>query len=239
MQDRRTRPTSRNRGARFAIAVAAVAMLYAPTLATTAAAADAGAESQFVSAINGVRASRGLAGLSVDGTLTAKARSWAAQMAAGTCGGGICHSNLASGAPSDWQRLGENVGMGPSVSSIHGAFVGSSAHYANMVDAGFNRVGVGVAYSGGTMFVAEEFMQSAGGSVSVARAPRTSAPRIGATPRASAPSRTSVLALVLAAARRQQQTEAWLRASAARARFTHRALCRMREPECVRRTPGP
>jgi len=46
MQDRRTRPTGRSRGARLAIVAATVAMLCAPTLATTAAAADAGAESQ-------------------------------------------------------------------------------------------------------------------------------------------------------------------------------------------------
>ena len=76
----------------------------------------------------------GLPALSVNGTLVAKARSWAEHMAAV---GAISHSNLADGAPSEWRRLGENVGRGPSVDSIHDALVASPEHYQNLTDPGF------------------------------------------------------------------------------------------------------
>ena len=57
-----------------------------------------------------------------------------------------------------WRKLGENIGRGPSVASIHDALVHSAPHYANMVDGAFHWVGVGVAYGGGQMYVAEVFM---------------------------------------------------------------------------------
>ena len=127
-------------------------------LAAEPATADTvGDEGAFVQKLNGLRASRGLRPLAVDGTLTNVARNWSATMAgAGT----IWHNpNLSRQAPSNWTRLGENVGMGGSVDSLHNAFVSSPSHYQNMVNGHYTSVGVGVRRSAnGTMFVTVDFM---------------------------------------------------------------------------------
>jgi hypothetical protein len=118
-------------------------------------AADPGAEAAFVNGINGVRAGAHIGPLSVHPVLTAKAQAWAQHMAATGC---LCHSNLPDGVTVGWRKLGENIGRGPSVGSVHDALVHSAVHYANMVDGSFQWVGVGVAYGGGQLYVAEVFM---------------------------------------------------------------------------------
>jgi hypothetical protein len=137
---------------------------------------DPGAEGDFVARTNSLRASKGLPGLSVNGTLAAKARNWAEHMAAV---GAISHSNLADGAPSEWHRLGENVGRGPSVDAIHNALVNSPDHYANLTDPGFQSIGVGVVNANGTYYVAEVFMESASQPAPSAPAPRAATPTPG------------------------------------------------------------
>lgn len=127
--------------------------------AAPAHAADPGAESDFVIRINSLRASRGVAPLGVHSVLTAKAEAWAQHMADTGC---LCHSNLPDGVSVGWRKLGENIGRGGSVASLHDALVNSPLHYANMVDGSFNWVGVGVAYGGGSMWVAEVFMNGDG-----------------------------------------------------------------------------
>jgi len=115
-------------------------------------------EASFVSRINDLRTGLGLPPLAVNDNLVAKARGWAATMAGN---GSIWHSTLSDGVTAGWQRLGENVGMGGSVDVIEAAFVASPHHYENLVDPGFRSIGVGVSTNGGTLFVAEEFMQPA------------------------------------------------------------------------------
>jgi hypothetical protein len=56
--------------------------------------------------------------------------------------------------------LGENVGMGGDVASIQDAFMNSPHHLENIMDPGFNQVGVGVIVSGGTMYVTLDFLHS-------------------------------------------------------------------------------
>jgi uncharacterized protein YkwD len=117
-----------------------------------------GEEAAFVANINQLRASRGLPALEVHRELVAKAQAWAQTMAAG---GRIWHSTLSDGLTANWQKLGENVGMGSSVGALHDAFVASPGHYANLVDPAFRSVGVGVANVKGTLFVSEVFMTPA------------------------------------------------------------------------------
>jgi hypothetical protein len=138
-----------------AILIVALAGFVVVTSRDDAQAADPAAEAQFVSAINSTRASQGAGPLAVHSVLTAKAQAWAAHMAATNC---LCHSTLTDGVSVGWRKLGENVGRGPSVPSLHAAFINSPAHFANMVDKSFQWVGVGVAYGGGQMWVAEVFM---------------------------------------------------------------------------------
>ena len=123
--------------------------------APAAHAADPGAEADFANRVNALRASHGLAPVGLHSVLTAKAEGWAQHMADTGC---LCHSNLPDGVTVGWRKLGENIGRGPSVASIHDALVNSPLHYANMVDPSFHWIGVGVAYGGGLMYVAEVFM---------------------------------------------------------------------------------
>jgi uncharacterized protein YkwD len=115
----------------------------APTTTTTVAAAtgsfSAAAESEFISKINGLRASVGVAGLSANGDLNNYARWWAKQMADS---GNFSHSDIGS-LLNPWSVVGENIGYGPSVTTVFNALVNSSGHYKNMVDARFTSVGVG------------------------------------------------------------------------------------------------
>ena len=160
------------------ISLASLTGMTAPAHASTG-----GDETQFLADTNAVRSAHGLAPLSIDGSLTAVAHNWSAHMAAA---GDISHNpSLASQVTADWTKLGENVGMGPTVESIQTAFVNSPHHYANIVDPSFRYVGIGVVYGpGGTIFVTLDFMQLAGHSSGTASAPRT-------TPTTSAP-RTTV-----------------------------------------------
>jgi hypothetical protein len=89
--------------------------------------------------------------------------------------GRIWHSTLSDGITADWQKLGENVGMGGTVDALHSAFVASPHHYENLVDPDFTYVGVGVVVVNGTIYVSETFMklQSASATTPVASAPAT------------------------------------------------------------------
>lgn len=177
---------------RFRKAVTGVAVVmtvlgsWLVTAVPAGAAADPGAEADFVARTNALRASKGLPSLIVNGTLVAKARGWAEHMAAVNA---ISHSNLSDGAPSEWTRLGENVGRGPSVDSIHNALVASSEHYKNLTDPGFRYVGVGVVNANGTYYVSEVFMESASQPAPSTPAPAAAAPSSG---RRSAPSAPAV-----------------------------------------------
>ena len=148
-----------------------------PAVRAAAAVPDPGAaEAEFVALINQLRASRGLGALSVDGELTAQARSWAGTMAAQ---GRIFHAgDLSVGISSNWQKLGENVGVGGTVGPLFQAFVDSPSHLANLVDPGYTRVGVGVVVSGDRIFTTHRFMSVA----AAAPPPPPPAPAVTAPP---------------------------------------------------------
>jgi uncharacterized protein YkwD len=136
-------------------------------LAARASAPSNSAESSLVGGINNFRKSHGLPALAVHPTLVNKARDWAGHMATGGCGRGgggvpnICHSNLSNGITVSWALLGENVGMvspKTNVSAMEHGFESSPPHAENMLNGQIRYVGVGVAYVGNYMYVAEEFM---------------------------------------------------------------------------------
>lgn len=146
---------------RRSMRAAAVVVLLALCLTgwSTPAAADPVADEQaFVSHINGLRAANGLPALQVDVELTTIARRFAAEMAAA---GRIWHNPAFSASVTqNWRKVGENVGVGPTVDSLHQAFVDSPAHLENLVDGEFTRVGVGVVHGGdGRIYTAHQFMQ--------------------------------------------------------------------------------
>jgi hypothetical protein len=53
----------------------------------------------------------------------------------------------------NWQILGENVGVGGSVSSLHRAFMASPGHKANNLNRRYRNIGVGIVSSGGRLWV--------------------------------------------------------------------------------------
>ena len=120
-------------------------------------AADPGAEAQFVSRINSLRASKGLRQLKVDGELLGVARRWTDRMVSD---GQISHNpNLGSQVSGSWTKLGENVGVGNSVDGLMDAFIDSPAHYRNLVDPDWNYVAVGVSYGrDGRLYTTHNFM---------------------------------------------------------------------------------
>jgi hypothetical protein len=150
-----------------------VGLAAAPT-AASAQADPAAIEAKFVADINALRASKGLPALSVHPELVGVARDWAAQMAKADQ---ISHNpRLAQSVKSDWQKLGENVGVGMTEEKLHQAFVDSPAHYRNLVDPDFTYIGVGVVFGrDGAIFTAHEFMQLRSSSTS--SSPTTTAPK--------------------------------------------------------------
>lgn len=118
-------------------------------------------EAAFVDLINASRASNGRGALTADPAAAEVARSWSERMAVA---GQISHNpNLAAEVSAwvtnQWSRIGENVGVGYGVSSLHDAFMASSGHRANILG-DYNRVGVGVVReSSGRIWVTVVFIK--------------------------------------------------------------------------------
>jgi len=117
-----------------------LAITAATMVAAFATPALASAESQFVAKINASRAAAGKAPLEVYWDLTDDARAQSARMADK---GEIYHNPGLSGVTGVWQALGENVGVGPDVASLHEAFMNSPSHRGNILG-DYNYIGVGV-----------------------------------------------------------------------------------------------
>jgi hypothetical protein len=134
----------------------ALACLLAVPIAAPAAVAGPG-EGDMLAKINAERTSRGLNALASHGTLAAHARKHSADMAATDS---IWHTKNLGGVISGWSRIGENVGRGPSVDSLHRAFMNSSGHKANILG-DFSHAGVGTYVTeDGMMYVTVVFMKT-------------------------------------------------------------------------------
>jgi uncharacterized protein YkwD len=111
-------------------------------------------------AINVSRAQAGLPALRENVTLDIKADGWA-QTLRNSCR--IWHSNLADGAPKEWRKLGENVGMGGNIGQIHAAYMNSPGHRANILDPAYNQVGTAAVWGNcngmRTLFTVQVFMK--------------------------------------------------------------------------------
>lgn len=152
---------------------AAVVLATAATfVAPGTAGADSTSNAQFVSDTNSARSQNGLRAYSVASDLTSIANRWAAHMAANRT---LEHNPNATSEVCCWQAMGENVGVGGSVSQIQQAFMASSPHRANILSSTYTEVGIGTARgSDGQLYVDELFRL-----------------RYGAAARSSAPSQPS------------------------------------------------
>jgi uncharacterized protein YkwD len=149
-------------------------------------------ESQFVSRINSLRASKGLSQLQVSGELLGVARAWTEQMVAA---GQISHNpNLGSQVGGAWTKLGENVGVGYDVDGLMQAFINSPGHYANLIDPVWTYVAVGVTYAAdGRIYTTHNFM-ALGGAPPPATPPPPSSPPVTSPPPAAPPATTTTTA---------------------------------------------
>ena len=150
----------------------------------------AAAEADFVARINAVRSSKGLGPLAVHPELVDVARAWATRMAEAD---EISHNpDLAEQVRADWQKLGENVGVGMTVPKLHDAFVRSPTHYRNLIDPDFTHVGVAVVLGrDGAIFTTHQFMKL--------RAPKAAPAPAAATPAKAPPAGVDVTEVAAAA----------------------------------------
>jgi hypothetical protein len=159
----------------LAVLTSVCVLLFALFIPVQTAAASGNTSSDYVSRINALRAAVHVQPLLVDGELTGLAQAWANHMAST---GVLSHSSLTAGITEPWGKLGENVGVGPDNPTIWNAFLHSAEHYANLVDPAYNRVGVGVAFGGGSEWTCHKFMDLVGAPAP----PPTSPPVVYAPP---------------------------------------------------------
>ena len=133
--------------------ILALSVVVLPGRAVACLAEDAGTAAWL---LNETRADHGLHQLIPDRELQILADRHANRMAEH---GSIYHSgDLGAQLSWGWQSWAENVGYGPSVEWIHGAFMNSGYHSANILEPSYNYVGVGVAYGAdGKVYTAQVF----------------------------------------------------------------------------------
>ena len=109
-------------------------------------------ERGFASSINTARVATGKSRLRLDPELSKTARKHTAEMVARSS---LHHTSTADlkWRVTNWSTLGENVGVGASVDSLHTAFMGSPLHRQNVLYPDFRYVGVGVREADGRMWV--------------------------------------------------------------------------------------
>lgn len=134
------------------------ATAHVATPPTTSVSASA-AEAQVLALVNAERAGAGLAPLRLNSSPMAVARGWSSSMAAHT----LDHNpnlvgDLAQAGTGDWRSAAENVGQGQSVDQVHGMFMASPVHRANILGVSFSQVGIGVATTGDQVFVTLDFL---------------------------------------------------------------------------------
>jgi uncharacterized protein YkwD len=140
-----------------------------PTSAPTTAPGPAGGQStvdrlanDLFARLNAERKARGLAALDWDGALAGMAEDWSAQMART---GNFSHRDLgaASGLPGvgKFSALGENIAWVEGYPSmgyqLHVGWMRSEGHRANMLQPGFDAVGIAVVCSGGRAWATQNF----------------------------------------------------------------------------------
>lgn len=139
---------------KLAALVLAPAILLGVAGITAATAGDSHA-SAFVSKTNSARQSRGLRPYVVKSDLNAVAARHSARMASKNS---LYHNPSLGSEVSGWQVVGENVGMGGSVDSIHQAFMDSTSHRDNILSRTFTEIGIGtVTDDRGVIWVTQVF----------------------------------------------------------------------------------
>ena len=144
-------------------------------LGVTGATAADDAAAGFVARANAERAAAGLRPLAVKRDLAAVAGRPSTRMAQKNS---LYHNPNLEYEVSGWQVVGENVGMGGTVDSIHKAFMDSPEHRANILARDYTQIGVGtVTDADGVLWVTQVFRLPV-----TAAAPAPTRPRVVVSP---------------------------------------------------------
>ena len=101
--------------------------------------------------------------------------------------GVLSHNAALPGQVTGWKELGENVGVGGTVDAVHDGFMASPTHQANLIEAGFTRVGFGIVRPDARIFVVEVFMRPTSGTTAAPSAAAAPAPAAAKAPAAVSP----------------------------------------------------
>jgi uncharacterized protein YkwD len=141
---------------RFALVILSATLLIG---ALAPAASAAAPEAELLGLMNAERAGAGLAPLATHPDLADDAAAWSRHMMAE---GSLSHNPNLAAVTSSWDKLGENVGVGATISSLHRAFMGSSSHRGNVLG-DYSHVGIAVVEESPTrMWVTVVFMKALG-----------------------------------------------------------------------------
>ena len=142
--------------ARALVTVLVLALMWVAPVASAA----AGDEAEMLALINAARSEHGLPALRLETELVDEARAHTAAMLSGDRIFQSRAGDLARVSP-DWELLGENVGYGPDVRSIHRAFMDSETHRDNILGS-YDGAAVGTGRSpDGRLFATVRFIQRA------------------------------------------------------------------------------
>lgn len=132
------------------VALLLVALIAAPSPASPA------DEGRSLSLVQEARAGAGRPAYRAMADLQGVARRHAAEMASSNR---LRHNPELTQEVQGWRAVGENVGRGTSVEHVHQLLMGSATHRANILSTTYTEVGIGVAWRGDVVYVAQVFRQ--------------------------------------------------------------------------------
>lgn len=148
------------RGARLVVVVVGAVLALWSAVGALAAVApdarDAPSEADFLARLDSARSAAGLGSLAARDDLVDVARRHSEDMATQHR---LYHNPSLQSQVTGWQRVGENVGTGSDVASVHDAFMQSPVHRDDILSPYFTEVGIGVVWDGSTLWVTEVFRQ--------------------------------------------------------------------------------
>ena len=141
---------------RFATVLLSTTLLIGVLTPAASAASHAG---DLLGLMNAERAAAGLAPLATHPDLIDDAATWSQHL---MDQGSLSHNPNLAAVTASWDKLGENVGVGATIASLHSAFMGSSSHRGNVLG-DYDHVGIAVVEETPTkLWVTVVFMKSMG-----------------------------------------------------------------------------
>jgi uncharacterized protein YkwD len=139
-----------------AVAAMLIFTLLPATVATASCYSPTRKEKSFVRKMNQERVAAGKAPLKLDLEVSKVSKTHTRAMAKADS---LYHtsSTVLSRRVTNWVLLGENVGVGGTVGSLHKAFMASPHHRANIMLSSFRYVGVGTVMAGDRLWVTVTF----------------------------------------------------------------------------------